>query len=501
MQSFDFFVAAERHFTQMVENLQSSVTKESHLNILEHDLLEESRKLARLRLQGHIDLRGLGDVGDVVISAEQVKLNHRRKMSRSLYTVFGKISINRIGYCRPRHHNRFPLDASLNLPLGSFSYELQQMLVKEVIKGSFEESMLTIEPLTGVRIGKRQALEIVKQCADDFDSFYQQQFLITKPDLVQRLPIMVLTTDGKGVVMLPSSLREGTRKRQLDTNHKLKHRLSKGEKRNRKRMVKNASIYFIERFVRQPNEIIDDLLRKKVMQKRPRPVGKRIWASVEKDSSEVISELFDEAQRRDSLQSKEWVVLVDGQKHQLKEIKKMAKKRQIELVVILDIIHVIEYLWDAAHWFFDESSQSGEDWVSTKLLEVLNSNGKKVAGSIRMSAAKRNLSERPKKTAETCASYLTNNKQYLDYKTYLLQGYPIGTGVIEGTCRYLIKDRMDITGARWSIDGAEAILKLRSIAKSNDFEEYWNFHLTQEFERNYVSKYHALDQVFSALSS
>lgn len=110
MQSFDFFVAAERHFTQMVENLQSSVTKESHLNILEHDLLEESRKLARLRLQGHIDLRGLGDVGDVVISAEHVKLNHRRKMSRSLYTVFGKISINRVGYCRPRHHNRFPLD-------------------------------------------------------------------------------------------------------------------------------------------------------------------------------------------------------------------------------------------------------------------------------------------------------------------------------------------------------------------------------------------------------
>ena len=248
MQSFDFFAAAERHFTQMVENLQSSVTKENHLNLLEHDLLEESRELARLLLQGHIDLRGLGDVGAVVISAEQVKLNHRRKMPRSLYTVFGKISINRVGYCRPGHHNLFPLDASLNLPRGSFSYGLQQMLAKEVIKGSFEESLLTIEQLTGVRIGKRQAIEIVKQCADDFDSFYQQQFLITNPSIVQRLPIMVLTTDGKGVVMRNESLREGTRKRQLDTNHKLKHRLSKGEKRNRKRMAQVASIYSVSRF-------------------------------------------------------------------------------------------------------------------------------------------------------------------------------------------------------------------------------------------------------------
>jgi hypothetical protein len=414
--------------------------------------------------------------------------------------VFGKININRVGYCRPGHHNLFPLDASLNLPRGSFSYGLQQMLAKKVIKGSFEESLLTIEQLTGVRIGKRPAIEIVKQCADDFDSFYQQQFLITNPSIVPRLPIMVLTTDGKGVVMRTESLREGTRKRQLDTNHKLKHRLSKGEKRNRKRMVKNASIYFIERFVRKPEEIINDFLRKKVMQKRPRPVGKRIWASVEKDYSEVISELFDEARRRDPTLCKEWVVLVDGQKHQLKEINKIAKKRQLKLIVILDIIHVIEYLWDAAHLLFDESSQSGEDWVSTKLLEVLNRNGKKVAGSIRMSAAKRNLSEKQLKLAETCASYLTNNKQYLNYKTYLLQGYPIGTGVIEGTGRYLIKDRMDITGARWSLDGAEAILKLRS-TKSNDFEEYWNFHLTPDFERNYVSKYHALDQVCSALSS
>lgn len=176
-------------------------------------------------------------------------------------------------------------------------------------------------------------------------------------------------------------------------------------------------------------------------------------------------------------------MLIDGQKYQLHEIQKVAQQRRLKITIILDLIHVIEYLWDVAHVFFEESNTLCEEWVENKLLEVLNSRGRKVAGSIRMSAAKRNLSDKQLKQVETAANYLTKNKEYIDYQTYLHRGYPIGTGVIEGTCRYLVKDRMDITGARWGLEGAEAILKLRSIIKSNDFEDYWKFHLKQEFER------------------
>jgi len=164
------------------------------------------------------------------------------------------------------------------------------MVVKEIIKGSFDESLLTIEHLTGVRIAGRQALEIVKQCAMDFDSFYQETFTNARTEELSLVPIMVLTTDGKGIVMRPDGLREETKKRQCNTNHKLKHRLSKGEKANRKRMGKNASIYFIERFVRRPEDLLSDFLRKKARMRRPRPLGKRIWASVEKSSSQVVSE-------------------------------------------------------------------------------------------------------------------------------------------------------------------------------------------------------------------
>lgn len=290
MLSVDFFAAAEDYFAKMLENLQSQTTKEKHLDILEQHLSEEARELARLLLQGHIDSRGGGDLGATVISIDFVTLNHKRKMPRTLYTVFGQVKMDRVGYSRRGHHSLFPLDAQLNLPNSSFSYGLQQMVTRESIKGSFEESLLTIERLTGVKIGKRQALEIVKQCASDFDAFYQEQSLSVLPEEVNKVPIMVLTTDGKGIVMRTDGLREETKKRLSASNQKLKHRLSKGEKRNRKRMAQVASIYFIDRFVRRPEDIHNEFLRKKAAQKRPRPLGKRVWASVAKEASVVISE-------------------------------------------------------------------------------------------------------------------------------------------------------------------------------------------------------------------
>ncbi len=500
MPSINFFVAAEKYFAQMVENLQNPEIKENHLDILEDDLLRETRELARLLLQGQLDSRGDGEMGAMVISSEKVKLKKRRKTSRTLKTLFGQVKISRVSYSLVGHRSLFPLDASLNLPRGSFSYGLQQLVVQELIKGSFEESLLTIERLTGVKIGPRQALEIVKQCAMDFDLFYTENVFQIRTEELLLVPIMVITTDGKGIVMRKASLREGTRKLHSKTNHKLKHRLSKGEKGNRKRMGKKASIYFIERFVRQPEDLLSEFWRKTAKLKRPRPLGKRIWASVEKSSSFVLSELFEEALRRDPKQCKEWVVLIDGQEYQLHEIQKIALQQRLKITIILDIIHVIEYLWDVAHVFFEESNPSCEEWVESKLLDVLNSRGRRVAGSIRMSAAKRNLSDKQLKKVETAANYLTKNQEYTDYQTYLHRGYPIGTFVLEGTCRYLVKDRMDITGARWGLEGAEAILKLRSIIKSNDFEDYWKFHLKQEFDRNYASKYQNISQVCSVLS-
>lgn len=101
----------------------------------------------------------------------------------------------------------------------------------------------------------------------------------------------------------------------------------------------------------------------------------------------------------------------------------------------------------------------------------------------------RMLSKSAREPADRCADYLLKYAPMMQYHEYLDEGFPIATGVIEGACRHLIKDRLDITGARWSLRGAEAVLKLRSLKSSNDFDAYWHYHKAQELRRNHESRY------------
>ena len=107
---------------------------------------------------------------------------------------------------------------------------------------------------------------------------------------------------------------------------------------------------------------------------------------------------------------------------------------------------------------------------------------------MRRTATNRGLSPSRRAAADTCADYLITYKAYLRYDEYLAAGFPIATGVIEGACRYLVKDRMDITGARWSVQGAESVLRLRALRASGDFEAYWAFHQDCELHRNHLCK-------------
>jgi len=510
----DGFKEAEENFTKMVEKYKSPSAL--WLNAVETEIGLDARDLTRKILQGHVETRGDGDVGPVLTTMDGVILSHKRMFKKTMRTLFGEICITRVGYSLRGHANLFPLDALLNLPLSSYSYGLQRFIARRVSMSAFSEVLDLTREVTGVVIGPRQAIEIVENCAIDFDAYYAKLKTSAAPDVssdsnelesnTQPLsipntsvaskvlsvtedvvaPVLVLTTDGKGIVMRHESLRPETQKRASESKQKMKTRLAKGEKTNRKRMAQVASVYFIDRFIRTPSDIVDELKRENIQLKRPVPHDKRVWASVEKSAEEVIQAMFTEANSRDPQHKQEWVILVDGNKHQVGLVKSLSKKMSVNTVIILDVIHVIEYLWDAARVFVDEKNHIGcEEWVADKLERILNGEAGKVAGSIRMSAAKRQLTEAKHKTAKDCARYIANQKPYMNYVKYLKLGYPIATGVIEGACRYLIKDRMDITGARWTLLGAEAVLKLRSIVTSGDFDNYWDFHLQCEHGRNY----------------
>jgi hypothetical protein len=286
-------------------------------------------------------------------------------------------------------------------------------------------------------------------------------------------------------------LREATAKAAAAAQRKLATRLSPGEKHGRKRMAELAAVYDAAPASRAPGDIIRLPCQDTALPRAPGPkaAGKWLTASVTDDIPAVISAGFSEAGRRDPGHRRTWVVLVDGNRQQIEAIEAEAKRQQVTVHIVCDFIHVLECLWKAAWSFFEPGDPDAETWVAGQATKTLNGKAAQVAAGIRRRATTFGYTGAEREGADECAAYLTAKKPWLDYATALARGWPIATGVIEGACRHLVKDRMDITGARWGLDGAEAILKLRALTASGDFDDYWPFHLRQEHQRVHRSRY------------
>jgi hypothetical protein len=479
---------SRQEFEDMVRHMDSEEARSMSHSDLERELEKMGRELMRKMLQEHLQSRGPGESAQPVRGSDGVERSRVRIQGRKLETIFGTVEVERAGYGQEGSQSLHPLDAELNLPDEKYSLELSRRAAEEAARSSFDETRESIGKTTGGHVPKRQIEEIVMRAARDFDAFYEmRQGQPTGGE--QTSSILVITVDGKGVVMRTQDLREQTRKAADARKHKMGARLSKGEKKNAKRRATVAAVYTISPFVRKPQDLISEDNSGRREPPRPRPEKKRVWASLEKSPEEVIEKAFEEAAYRDPEHRKNWVALVDGDKAQIGILRRMAKRKGIDLTIIVDVIHVTEYLWDAGRAFHHEPGAELESWVRVRLLEILRGKGGFVAGGIRRSATLRSLPSAKRKPVDACANYLLTYAPYLEYDYYLSQGFPIATGVIEGACRHLVKDRMEVTGARWSMKGAEAVLRLRALRSSHDFEEYWAFHEAQEYERNHRALY------------
>lgn len=481
-----FFLEARQLFEEMVDWLSSESVCGLEHGELENKLLVNGNELLRRLLQGYLDRRSDDEIESDCCGSDGAKRTHKRKLSRKLTTIFGTVTVRRMGYGGRKISSLSPLDAELNLPTEQYSHGVRQRVATEVALNGFNSTVEIIKKTTAALVPKRQVEELAQTSSRDFDQFYGYLQAQSK-QLEQTGEIIVISADGKGVVMRREDLRPSTQKRAMSGQRKLEKRLSKGEKRNSKRLATVAAVYSIKPFIRTAQQIINPKQFPNTL--RPRPEGKRVWASLVKEPETVISEAFDEALHRDPNQQKNWVALVDGNKTQLRLLQQLAGKHNIKLTIVLDIIHVIEYLWKAAFVFHSPSSQQAQDWVSERLLRILSGQSSLVAAGMRRSATLRELKPEQRLSVDKCANYLLNNGAFLKYDDYLAAGFPIATGVIEGACRYLIKDRMDITGARWSLEGAEAVLRLRSLYVSGDWNDYWRFHLQLERQRHHQALY------------
>jgi len=472
-QAPDFTVLRARKEFNDMENWALSTEA---LNLPEHRVESElevrGREVCRLMLQAHLKQRGTGNVGPAITVSEGERGLRRHKAQRmdrrNIVSIFGKVEVHRSAYVARGDHSVHPLDEELQLPGRSFSYEVQRRVVDEAVRGPFDEAIESIRKNTGNRVHKRSAEQIVVDSAQDFDAFYAGR---TAPSPEGTGPILVGTIDCKGVPLVKANGAEHTPRR------------TKGQKANKKKMATVAAVYTQQPRIRTPEEVVESLFEGKRSEDKPRrrPEHKRVWASLQKSKEELIAEVAAEMRARDPEGLKTHAAVTDGER----ALQNRVKRLLAGAILILDLLHVLEHLWDAAHALYGEGSREARDWVRSHALMILCGQVSQVVKGMRQSVTKRKLRGSRRKTILDAAGYFYRNRAHMRYDEYLAQGLPIASGAVEGACKNLVKDRMERSGMRWQIPGAEAVLKLRAIKLSGDMDEHWQFHIEQEHERLY----------------
>jgi hypothetical protein len=456
---------------------------------------EQGREILRGVVQLGLDAQAAAEVRlAAVAGADGVpRARAERGHSLTVVTTLGAVRVRRIAYRSgvKGAGSLFPRDAVLSLPPCGYSWQLQRLAVMFARSGSYGQARELLLAVTGVSVGKRQLEQLTVAAAADAERFGQDRPRQDGPRPEQGLAPLVISADGKGVAMRPEARRRtsvapGRRVRNFE------HRRGTGEK-GHKRMAETGCVFDAavpDGPPRTPESVMRPDPDPRARPAAPAAVNRWYACDITAGRDVTIGKAFDEAARRDPGRARTWIALVDGDIYQLGLVQAQAAARGVTVTILVDFIHVLEYLWKAAWCFHEPRDPAMEDWVTGQGLDILHGRVAEVTARIRQLAE-----DQPPKGTEHAKiirktlHYLQAKQPWMDYPTALASGWPIATGVIEGACRHLVQDRMGITGARWGLQGAQAMLWLRAIAASGDLDTYWTWHIQQEHQRNHLSRY------------
>jgi hypothetical protein len=395
----DPFARSRIGFEALVEDLASGRASQ-----MTHDQLEElvearGREVQWQLLQDHFDLRAIREEQALPAAGEARQVGGRGRVERGhermLATVFGTVTVRRLAFRAPGQPNLYPADVALSLPAGRHSHGLRRAAVLEAVRGSYDAAKAVVDRRCGRVVGKRQMEQLVQAAAVDVGAFYAQHVPMPCTSEV----LLVISADGKGIVMRPEALRPATRKAAAAKDRGrgvFRTRLASGEKPCRKRMAALACVYDAAPAPRRPHDVIavpGGRSGERQVRRGPHAEAKWLTCSVACDAKEVIAAAVDQAEARDRQHVRTWVVLVDGDRHQIELIEAEAARRKAAVHLVIDLVHVLEYLWTAAWCFHAPGDPAAEDWVAIQALAVLAGRARQVAESIAAQASRRGLTE------------------------------------------------------------------------------------------------------------
>jgi hypothetical protein len=470
---------AQAQLDQLIASVHRAVEQSRRIDQVERDLIAQLLDLGLTLLNLFVAQHGNGDLGDTAPTGEGRTLQRLAQAHERRYVaIFGELTIPRVVY-GTREGQKIelaPLDKTLGLPEGDFSYVFQDWVQRFCLKGSFAEAAESLQTLLRHRLGVHTLERMSQQMADSVVPFREA---IEPPPAAEEGPILVVTADGKGVPM----------RRPPQNAPKPHHRRTKGEKANKKQMACVGAAYSIKPFVRTADDILDEVIRHEKTKDRPEPAHKHVWAELSREvegeplnaKDAIFCALFQDLNLRNAGHDRPVVCLMDGER----ALWEARRAYFPEAVGILDLFHVMERLWTAAPCFHAEGSDEAEDFVADRLRGLLEGRVGRVIGGLRQRSTKHHLSGSRRKTLDSVITYLENNREQMRYDVYLKAGYPIGSGVAEGACRHLVKDRMEQTGMRWTVSGAQAMLHLRATYLNDQWDEFIEDRIEREQTRLY----------------
>ena len=494
------FESLDETFAEIKAYVVGAIGQEE-LHEVERNLFRRMQRLGRGFLEAFVARSGTGyEAGNPPVSEAGVAMEYKETPESPYMSIFGEIIIARAAYAHPEGGRVYPLDAQLNLPAHKYSYLLLKWLqatsADQDYRGAVDRFNEIFDFSFFAELPQRQGRPI----AAYVEPFYEQTKAPSPPTEGSHIAV---SADGKGVRILRSE-REDTPQEPL-----AKPRRGKGEKPGIKKDAVVVTDYSFTPHARAAEDIVKGLLNqftqlekeqaKQERQQRreaglpsPRkPCNKHVFATMEGKSA-AFDHLLDHVAKRDPQGHKPLIALLDGdvplENRLLEALHARGWEDRLE-ARILDIIHASEYLWEVGTALYGEKGEKRVAWVEAKLYALLNSKVGYVIGGLKQVRTKKNLKPHQEKVIDKTLTYFDNHRHMMDYATYLENGYPIATGVVEGTCGSLVKDRMEHSGMRWSIVGAQAILAQRAVVKNGDWEDFWNYLIDAERERLYSTVY------------
>jgi len=423
--------------------------------------------------------RGAEKPAGPVVSAEGIELRYHDRRSIGYLSIFGKLRIWRHAFTAPGQPVVCPLDAALSLPERCYSDVLREWATYGATEGAYRESQTVLERVLGLTLSVQAIETAVQEDAADVAAF------LTEPPAARQEPpgsLLVVQADGKGVPLVPAETGAPVGRREV--------RRTRGQPPGTKREAIVTAVYTLDPTPRRPADVLATLLPLDPDRvaapadrlDRARPVGKELRATLDGKAA-ALTRLAARAAQYDGPHIQQRVALTDG----ADALQRALMAALPDSPLVLDIIHALEHLWEAANGLLGERHPDRTAWVRARLARLLDGAALGVAADLRSLATAPTTPGTARALLTRTAGYYERNAPHMRYDAYLAAGWPIGTGVVEGACRHLVKDRLEQAGMRWTRRGAQALLDLRALRLSGAWDAYWLFHRQRQHQRRYPS--------------